>query len=109
MSILGFIGTGNMGGALARAAAKKAENKLLLANRSPEKAAALAAEIGGERTDNAAVVQRADYIFLGVKPHLLPGMLESVQGELSRRESHFGIRRRPCSKRPEPDCVPERP
>ena len=89
MPILGFIGTGNMGGALARAAAKNAENKLLLANRSPEKAAALAAEIGGELVDNTTVVQQADYIFLGVKPHLLPGMLWSVIEALVQRESRF--------------------
>ena len=49
MAVLGFIGVGNMGGALARAAAKKASGpSLLLANRSPEKAARLAAELGGQ-------------------------------------------------------------
>ena len=37
---IGFIGTGNMGGALARAAAKGGHT-LLLANRTPAKAAAL--------------------------------------------------------------------
>ena len=44
MAVLGFIGVGNMGGALARAAAKKISgSSLLLANRSPEKAVRLAA------------------------------------------------------------------
>ena len=43
---IGFIGTGNMGGALARAAAKGGHT-LLLANRTPAKAAALAKELGG--------------------------------------------------------------
>ena len=38
---IGFIGTGNMGGALARAAAKGGHT-LLLANRTPAKAEALA-------------------------------------------------------------------
>ena len=44
----GFIGTGNMGGALARAAAKTVENRrcIVLANRTPEKAARLADELG---------------------------------------------------------------
>ena len=41
---VGFIGTGNMGGALARAAAKGGHT-LLLANRTPAKAAALASSI----------------------------------------------------------------
>ena len=42
---MGFIGTGNMGSALARAAAKSSE-RMLLANRTPEKAEALAAVLG---------------------------------------------------------------
>ena len=42
---IGFIGTGNMGGALARAAAKGGHT-LLLANRTPAKAEALAKELG---------------------------------------------------------------
>lgn len=43
----GFIGTGNMGGALATACAKAVEPEgILLSNRSPEKARALAGETG---------------------------------------------------------------
>ena len=42
MSTFGFIGTGNMGGALARAAAKSLPGEnILLSNRTAEKAAAL--------------------------------------------------------------------
>ena len=43
---IGFIGTGNMGAALATAAAK-VTGDLLLSNRTPETAAALAGKIGG--------------------------------------------------------------
>ena len=68
MAVLGFIGVGNMGGALARAAAKKVSGpSLLLANRSPEKAARLAAELGGQVSDNAAIAAEADFIFLGCR------------------------------------------
>ena len=43
----GFIGTGNMGGALATACAKAVEpESILLSNRSPEKARALAEKLG---------------------------------------------------------------
>ena len=46
MKTVAFIGTGNMGSALARAAAKSGRaDRLLLANRRPEKARRLA-EIG---------------------------------------------------------------
>lgn len=89
MPVLGFIGCGNMGGALARAASKKEENHLLLANRSPEKAERLAAELGGEAVSNLAVAQRADYIFLGVKPHLMEGVLEEIRLQLALREKPF--------------------
>ena len=43
---VGFIGTGNMGGALAHAAAQSpAPAELLLSNRTPEKAQALAQQL----------------------------------------------------------------
>ena len=51
---IGFIGTGNMGGALARAAAKSGKVDILLANRTAEKAQALANAIGAAVCDNAA-------------------------------------------------------
>ena len=45
----GFIGTGNMGGALARAARRRLEGEqILLANRTERKAAALAEELLSE-------------------------------------------------------------
>ena len=45
MATFGFIGTGNMGGALARAARKRLSGgEILLANRSATKAEALAQE-----------------------------------------------------------------
>ena len=90
MAVLGFIGVGNMGGALARAAAKKISgSSLLLANRSPEKAARLAAELGGQVSDNAAIAAEADFIFLGVKPQMLPGVLEGLAPVLQARQSPF--------------------
>jgi len=88
MAILGFIGTGNMGGALARAAAK-GDNTLLLANRSPEKAQKLAEEIGGRVCDNETVAREAEYIFLGVKPQMMADMMAQIQPVLARRRDRF--------------------
>ena len=65
---LGFIGVGNMGGALARAARRRLEGRqLLLANRTAEKAAALAEELGAAASDNRTVAREADY-FWGSSP-----------------------------------------
>jgi len=89
MPVIGFVGTGNMGGALARAASTNKENSLLLANRTPTKAQALADEIGGSVCDNATALSAADFVFLGVKPQMLRGLAETAAPVLAARESSF--------------------
>ena len=68
---LGFIGTGNMGGALAQAAAKSGAD-MLLSNRTAAKAEALAAKLGCAAGTNLEIAESCSYIFLGVKPQMLP-------------------------------------
>lgn len=87
MLTLGFIGTGNMGSALAAAAAKKEDNRLKLANRGRAKAEALSARIGGEVTDNSGAAQ-ADYLFLGVKPQMLPEVTPELREILAKQNRH---------------------
>ena len=88
--IYGFIGAGNMGSALARAAARRIDPaRLLIANRTPAKAQTLAAELGAEAADNAAVADTADYIFLGVKPQMLPGLMAELAPALAARRTPF--------------------
>ena len=85
MATYGFIGTGNMGGAVAKAAAKAVGGgNLFLANRTPAKAEALAAELGGRACDNETAA-RQDYIFLGVKPQMMAGMLLGIRPVLRER------------------------
>ncbi len=86
MAILGCIGTGSMGSALVRAAARSGVwDALLLANRRREKAERLAGETGGETADNAGAALRSDYLMLGVEPADLPGLLASLRPALERR------------------------
>ena len=87
----GFIGTGNMGGALARAAAKTVENRrdLWLCNRSEAKAAALADELGATVADIAAVAANCDYLLLGVKPQMMADVLASIAPLLKSRTTPF--------------------
>lgn len=84
----GFIGTGNMGGALATAVAKHGD-RIFLANRTRGKAETLAAKIGGKVTDNAAIAQSCDYIFLGVKPQMMAETLKPLQQVFSGRSDPF--------------------
>ena len=88
---LAFIGTGNMGGALARAAALEKDNELLLVNRHPEKAEKLREEIGGIVTDHAGAAAAADLLFIGVKPVVLPDLCETLRPLLQKREERLVV------------------
>ena len=88
---LAFIGTGNKGGALAKAASKEASNELFLVNRHPEKAIRLQKEIGGSVVDAAEAVQAAELIFLGIKPVFLPTVCETIRPLLAAKRDPFAI------------------
>ena len=85
----GFIGCGNMGSAVARAVCKGAgAGDVLLANRTPAKAQALADELGCACGTNEQVAGICDFIFLGVKPQMMADMLDELSATLeSRAES----------------------
>ncbi len=88
--VFGFIGTGNMGGALAQAARHRIKgSQILLANRSPEKALSLARELEAKTADNQEIAREADYIVLGVKPQLMEEVLAEISPMLERREDSF--------------------
>ena len=88
--VFGFIGTGHMGGALARAAAKTLPpERLLLSNRTPAKAEALAAELGCRAATVEETAGCSTYLFLGVKPQGLRGLAEQLVPVLSRRRDRF--------------------
>ena len=86
--IFGFIGCGNMGGALATAARQRLDGgSILLANRTPQKARALAEKLGARVVDNSTAAQESDFLFLGVKPQMMADMLEDIRDELLDREA----------------------
>ena len=87
---IGFIGTGTMGAAVARAAVKGAPGaSILLSNRTPAKAEALAKDLGCQASDNETVARTCSLIFLGVKPQMMAGMLESIAPILAARSDRF--------------------
>ena len=89
---VGFIGCGNMGGALIRAAAKAIDPKrILIADALADKVSALAAETGAQPSDLAAIAEKCRYIFLGVKPQGMQAMLDQIKGALAARRSRFTL------------------
>ncbi len=81
---VGFIGCGNMGGALARAAAKSGYYPLL-SDLNGDTALHLAEEIGGKVSANGTIAEQCDYIFLAVKPQVMENMLGSISNILKER------------------------
>lgn len=86
----GFIGTGNMGSALARAVCKAVGNdEVSVCDKFSQKAEALANELGCTASDIKSVATNCKYIFLGVKPQVLPEMLKSISDILKNRTDRF--------------------
>jgi len=90
MERIGFLGCGNMGGAIARAiCAVEDPQRVLLANRTAAKAEALAGELGCAWGSNEQVADSCRYIFLAVKPQMMEGLLQSIAPILAARKDRF--------------------
>ncbi|MBQ8404025.1 MAG: pyrroline-5-carboxylate reductase [Clostridia bacterium] len=86
---IGFIGAGNMGGALAKAAAKTAAPaNIMIADKFEDKAIALANELGAKFSDNVEIAEKCDFIFLGVKPQMMAEMLAEIKPCLAERSGY---------------------
>ena len=83
MSKIGFIGCGNMGGALARAVKNAGFDDIILADLDTEKRDALAAEIGAKTADAKSAAGECDFIFMGVKPQVLAAAFDGIKDALS--------------------------
>ena len=81
---LGFIGVGNMGGSLARAAAKNTNSIILSGGRSG-RAAALSSELAVSFGSNADAAKNAEYIILGVKPQIIFDVISEISDILKER------------------------
>ena len=90
LKTIGFLGCGNMGGAIARAVCKAADpQNVYLANRTAAKAEKLAAELGCNTTINDEVAGRCDLIFLAVKPQMMEALLTPLKFTLAERPGRF--------------------
>ncbi len=88
MKKIGFIGCGNMGGALALAVSRaQAGQELFLCDAAEEKTVALAKAVNGSAVDLKTLTLECDCIFLGVKPQGLDALLEVLSPILENRAS----------------------
>lgn len=85
---IGFIGAGNMGGALARAVVKTGE-EVYLYDCFSEKAASLAKELGCHTASAEQMVASCDYIFIGVKPQSLSDLFEQLRPLLANAKKNL--------------------
>lgn len=80
----GFIGCGNMGGAIARALSKQTNDILLSdpSNQTP----ILAQDLGCATGDNIAVAAKCQRIFLAVKPQMMASVLAPIAAILAEKK-----------------------
>lgn len=80
----GFIGCGNMGGAVAKALSK-ATKDIKLSDRSG-KGKLLAQELGAIYSTNADIAKTCERVFLAVKPYYMKDVLAKIQPELAENK-----------------------
>ena len=86
----GFIGAGNMGGALALAAAKKTGgDRIAVACSTRERSEAAAQRLGCTAETPQRILSDSRFVFLGVKPQMLDGVAQSLSAPIAASESVF--------------------
>ena len=92
MRTAGFIGCGNMGSALARAAAASAgPENVYVFDVDTQKAKAFAEETDVNLSDAEFIAGHCDYIFLAVKPQILRDAVATLARVLEERTTDFVI------------------
>lgn len=87
MKKIGFIGCGNMGGALVKAVAKAGYSEsIYIFDSFEQKTAQLSSEFGVNVSDSKKIVNECDFIFLGVKPQVIDGVLAEIKDDLQKRD-----------------------
>ncbi|MDR0322991.1 MAG: pyrroline-5-carboxylate reductase [Treponema sp.] len=87
MSVISCIGSGNMGFALMKGASNSAPGmKIIFTDTEIEKAMNAADSLGAEiAKTNIEAVKKCDYIFLAVKPQILPLVFAEIAGVIGER------------------------
>jgi pyrroline-5-carboxylate reductase len=88
MSTVVCIGSGNMGFALMKGASKNASGlKIIFTDADTEKARSAASLLKAETINsNTEAAKKGDYIFLAVKPQVLPQVLDEIAAVVKKRQ-----------------------
>ena len=86
----GFIGAGNMGGALARAAVKTVGGAAVaVACSTAEHSAKAAASIGCAAETAEAILRESRFVFCGVKPQMFAGVTAKLAEDIAASDAVF--------------------
>ncbi len=86
----GFIGAGNMGGALALAAAKETGgDRIAVACSTRERSEAAAQRLGRTAETPQRIFSASRFVFLGVKPQMVDGVVEGLTADILASEGIF--------------------
>ena len=86
----GFIGAGSMGGALAAAAARAVTGqRVAVACSTVERSAAAARRLGCTAETAEVILRDSRFIFLGVKPQAVEGVIAPLKGEIAASQGVF--------------------
>ena len=86
----GFIGAGNMGGALARAAVKTVGGAAVaVACSTAEHSAKAAASIGCAAETAEAILRESRFVFWGVKPQMFAGVAAKLAEDIAASDAVF--------------------
>ncbi len=84
---VGFIGAGNMGGAIAMAVRKSPLNPhIYVAEHNADKAQKLVDSVAAVISSVTDIVSKCDFVFLGVKPQTIRTLLEEIANISSRKK-----------------------
>lgn len=88
MKKLGFIGVGNMGGALLSGCARTVDGRdIVISDFDSTKTAYYAETLGCSVADSAEVAATAEYVFLGVKPQAAESAFAAIRPALAERQT----------------------
>lgn len=86
----GFIGAGNMGGALATAAVRTAGgDRVAVCCSTPEHSAAAAEKLHCRCGSAAEILQNSRFVFLGVKPQMIADVTEVLAADIAASDAVF--------------------